>query len=158
MAEHMQEEQSKRIVGREKQAVYIVLNERLSNAMRKGFWFEACMIEYAIMEDRTSSILAHARVKKNAYSKDLKMRPKLRSITAQIEQKHKIVSKKVSPATIAAIGVWIDKRNDAVHRACIRRYSEDEMRELAEEGRELVRAISRDSQKVARLATKVYGE
>ncbi len=43
--------------GYEKQELYARLKGKLKRALAAEFWYEACMIEYAIIEDRTSSIL-----------------------------------------------------------------------------------------------------
>ena len=46
----------------EKYEVYKSMNENLSKAMRAGFYYQAIFIEYAIIEDRCSSVLRHAGV------------------------------------------------------------------------------------------------
>lgn len=140
----------------QKRDTYAVLKANLKKALNQHFWFEACMIEYAIIEDRTSSILLHARIVKNPYEK--KLSNKLSSIEHQIGKRHPIISKKVDPQLISEIKEWKDTRNEAVHRACIHVYDETEMEQIAEQGNELVRRISNDSQKVKKLSEKLYGQ
>ena len=147
-----------RLRGDDKQEVYATLKIRLNSALRSEFWFEACMIEYAIIEDRTSSILDKARVCKDAYSSDRPLKNKLNSIENQIGKKHPIISKKVSGETVSALKSWRERRNDIVHRACNKPYNDSQLKDFALEGKELVRTISNDSQKVTRLAKKLYGE
>ena len=106
------------------------------------------MIEYAIIEDRTASILLHAGVTDKGWEK--KLHNKLNSIEYQIGKGHPIISKKVSADTIQGIREWKDLRNKAVHRACITKYDEETLRALAERGKELMDKISNDSQKVSR--------
>ena len=48
-----------------KQERYALLCEKLNKAIKNEFWMEACMIEYAIIEDRTQSILYHAGIYKD---------------------------------------------------------------------------------------------
>jgi len=141
----------------EKYTTYALLKSKLSRALKGGFWLEACMIEYAIIEDRTSSILQHGGVCKDAYSSAKKLSNKLNSIAMQIGKKHPILSKKVDPNLLESVRVWKDKRNDLVHRACVH-YDEAAAKLLAEEGRLLVEKISNDSRKVSRMAQKLYSE
>ena len=133
----------------EKQERYALLKAKLSRALKNGFWFEALMIEYAIAEDRTSSILFYANVSDNAYSHSKKLSNKLNSIEYQIEKKHPIISKKVSLSLINDIKKWKDSRNELVHRAC-NYYDEESAQVIATEGAILVKNLSNDSAKVTR--------
>ena len=141
----------------EKQERYALLKSKLRIAIEKEFWFEACMIEYAIMEDRTSSILHHAKVCKNAYDSKKTLTNKLCSIELQIGKKHPIISKKVDINTIVAIKEWKDKRNDLVHKSCLV-YDEEKAREIAILGYDIVKSLSNESAKVTRLAKRIYLE
>lgn len=141
----------------EKQERYALLKNKLRIAIEKKFWFEACMIEYAIMEDRTSSILYHAKVCKNSYDPKKTLTNKLCSIELQIGKKHPIISKKVDIKTIVAIKEWKDKRNDLVHKSCLV-YDEEKARDIAILGYNIVKNISNESAKVTRLADKIYLE
>lgn len=141
----------------EKQERYALLKSKLRIAIEKEFWFEACMIEYAIMEDRTSSILYHAKVCKNSYDPKKTLTNKLCSIELQIGKKHPIISKKVDIKTIVAIKEWKDKRNDLVHKSCLV-YDEEKARDIAILGYNIVKNISNESAKVTRLADKIYLE
>lgn len=138
----------------EKQNHYKRLKAKLNKAIKGRFWFEACMIEYAIIEDRTSSILHYAKVCENAYSSSKKLGNKLNSIEHQINIKHEIISKKVNICTINQIKEWKDIRNDLVHRACTL-FDENMAKTIALEGEKLVNAISNDSSKVTRYAKKL---
>ena len=140
------------ITNEEKREVYINLKTRLKKALSGAFWLEACMIEYAIIEDRTASILAHGGITDKGWEK--KLSNKLNSIEHQIGKKHPILSKKVSLENIQAIRVWKDARNEAVHRACIVVYNEEAFHALAEEGKVLMDRLSNDAQKVSRAAQK----
>ena len=144
--------EEKVITNEEKHDTYARLHERLKKALANGFWLEATMIEYAIIEDRTAAILYHAGISENSWDK--KLANKLNAIEHQIGKKHPIISKKVSPALIQEIRGWKDLRNEAVHRACRTIYSEEALQAVAEHGKELVRRISNDSQKVKRAAEK----
>lgn len=140
----------------EKQSAYARLKKRLKIALSYGFWFEACMIEYAIIEDRTRSILYYAGIVKDASSK--KLENKLNSIEHQIGKKHPIIYKKVSPENISAIRKWKEVRNTITHKIFNNPYDEELIKELAIEGEKLVDKISNDAKKVKRLAIKIDNE
>lgn len=140
------------ITNEEKREVYALLKTRLKKAMSAEFWMEACMIEYNIIEDRTASILIHTGISKNASGK--KLSNKLNSIEYQIGEKHPIISAKVSAETIRAIREWKEKRNTAVHKACITRYDEETMQSLAAEGKLLVDQITNESRRVKEAVEK----
>ena len=44
----------------DKYEAYKAMKVNLSKAMRSGFYYQAIFIEYAIIEDRTVSLLRHA--------------------------------------------------------------------------------------------------
>lgn len=128
---------------------YRILKTRLKKAIASEFWLEACMIEYAIIEDRTSSILDHCGVCKNAYDSGKLLANKLRSIENQIGKGHPVMSKKVGPDLIKEIMDWKEERNEIVHRSCNHIYDEDSVKRIAEHGNELVRRLINDSRKVS---------
>lgn len=142
----------KLITNEEKHDVYAKLHERLKKALASGFWLEATMIEYSIIEDRTAAIIYYTGIASKPWEKGLKN--KLGSIKNQITRNHPIISKKVSSAVIDEIRDWRERRNTAVHRACYTLFTEEDFKEMAEEGKELVRKISNDSQKVKRAVEK----
>lgn len=128
---------------------YRVLKSRLKRALNSEFWFEACMIEYAIIEDRTSSILQHGSVCANAYDSNKLLANKLRSIKTQIGKKHPVISKKVDLQLIEGIERWKDERNEIVHRSCNHIYDENAVKEIAIRGNDLTRRLINDSRKVS---------
>ena len=140
------------ITNEERREVYARLKTRLKRALAGEFWLEACMIEYAILEDRTASILFNARVTEKGWEK--KLSNKLNSIEHQIGKQHPLICHRVLPETLEAIRTWKEQRNEAVHRACINAYDENALRILAEEGKRLADRISNESQKVKRAAMK----
>lgn len=142
----------KLITNEEKHDVYAKLHERLKKALASGFWLEATMIEYNIIEDRTAAIIYYTGIASKPWEK--KLANKLNSIEQQIGKKHPVLSKKVSSKTIQEIKDWKTKRNTAVHKACYTLFEEEDFKAIAEEGKELVRKISNDSQKVRRTVEK----
>lgn len=137
------------MTNQEKAEAYSLLKTKLKKALAASFWFEALMIEYAIMEDRTSSILQHGAVCNNAYDPNKSLVNKIRSINLQIGKRHPVISKKVNLKTINEILEWKEARNELVHRACNHIYDESAVRDLALQGNELVRKLINDSRKVS---------
>ena len=137
-----------------KQERYKQLKTKLKKAIQSEFWLEACMIEYAIIEDRTSSILCYSNVCKDPYSSNKKLSNKLNSIELQIGKQHPIISNKVNVDTLEEIKTWKEERNDLVHRSCTL-YNEEKAKEIAILGKKLCDLISNDSQKVSRMAAKI---
>ena len=142
------------ITNEEKRQVYAELKSRLKLALGKEFYFEAVMLEYAIIEDRTASVLFHAGVCKNPYDSEKSLQKKLRSIEQQMAQKNSIIAKKFDGSLVEQIRVWKDDRNTYVHRACINPYDSDSIKELAERGNEIVRNLDNSTRRVKALADK----
>ena len=138
----------------QKADTYRMLKVRLKKALASAFWFEALMIEYAIIEDRTSSILEYGKVCKDPYSANKLLTNKLRSIKLQIEKGHPVLSRKVDSQLIDDILTWKEERNTLVHRSCNSVYSEELAKEIAESGNDLVRRLDNDSRKVRNACRK----
>lgn len=145
------------ITNEEKRQVYAELKSRLKLALGKEFYFEAVMLEYAIIEDRTASVLFHAGVCQNPYDSNKKLSNKLNSIEFQIGKGHPVISKKFDAALIAEIRNWKEERNDFVHRACIRPCDAEELKSLALWGKEIVRNLDNSARRVKALAEKLSG-
>lgn len=141
--------------GYEKQEVYAKLKGKLKRALALEFWFEACMIEYAIIEDRTSSILQHSGSCKDAYREDKLLANKLNSIEHQIGKKNALIIGKVDPKTITELKNWKERRNNLVHRSCNRPYDNEEIKQVALDGKMLVDQLSNQSQKISRASKRM---
>ena len=116
--------------------------KRLSSALNNGFNLEAMFIEYAIMEDRTESILRHAD-KWDAYIKSRKGREpgidsKIRYIQKLAEQKKTIPNKYFSDDLLDRILVWKEDRNRLIHALLKQQLEHNEVTRLAAQGKQLV--------------------
>lgn len=138
----------------QKYETYRLLKLRLKKALVNSFWFEALMIEYAIVEDRTSSILQYAGVCSNAFDPNKMLSNKLNSIRLQIEKGHPILSVKTTTALIDEIKMWKDSRNEIVHRACNHVYDEEKTKNIALVGENLVKRLDNDSRKIRNACKK----
>ena len=117
--------------------------KRLNNALNNGFNLEAMFIEYAIMEDRTESILRHAG-KWEAYMKRRgKNGPTLNSkiiyIQRQMESNRKdLLNRYFSDDLLDRILAWKEDRNRLIHALLKQQLGHNEVTDLASEGKRLV--------------------
>lgn len=120
---------------------------RLNSALKSGFNLEAMFIEYAIMEDRTESILHHAG-KWEDYLKNRKghnptIDSKIRYIQKLAEQKKTLLNKYFSDGLLDQVLAWKDDRNRLIHALLKQKLEHNEIRLLAEEGKQLVDELKR---------------
>ena len=116
--------------------------KRLKSAMNSGFNLEAIFIEYAIMEDRTESILRHAE-KWEAYLKSRKGREpnidsKVKYIQKLAENRKDLLHKYFFDELLDRILAWKEDRNRLIHALLKQQLVHDEIRTLAEQGKQLV--------------------
>lgn len=119
--------------------------KRLKSALEKGFNLEAMFIEYAILEDRTESILRHADMW-DSYLKHRKGRgpnidSKVKYIQKRAENKKDILNKYFSDDLLQRILIWKDERNRLIHALLKQELEHNEVNELAVQGSELVKRL-----------------
>lgn len=119
--------------------------QRLNKALANGFNLEAMFIEYAIMEDRTESVLRHAELW-DAYIKSRKGREptinsKIQYIQKRVTSGNKLLAKYFSDDLLAQILVWKDERNRLIHALLKQQFEHNEISELAAKGNELVKSL-----------------
>ena len=123
--------------------------KRLKSALNNNFNLEAIFIEYAIMEDRTESILRHAE-KWEAYLKSRKGREpsldsKIRYIQKMAEHKKSLPNKYFSDALLASILIWKEERNRLIHALLKQQLEHKIVRTIAEQGKQLVDELRKRS-------------
>ncbi|MBQ8836836.1 MAG: hypothetical protein IJ002_04935 [Clostridia bacterium] len=119
--------------------------KRLNRALDNGFNLEAIFIEYAILEDRTESILRHAE-KWEAYIKHQKGRnvaidSKIKYIIKCAENKKDLLHKYFSDGVLESILVWKEERNRLIHALLKQQLEHKEVSALALQGQELVKLL-----------------
>lgn len=132
--------------------------KRLNKALVNGFNLEAIFIEYAIMEDRTESILRHGGYW-DAYLKKLKGRDpaitsKIRYIQGKANSGDKLLHKHFSDDMLEQIIAWKDERNRLIHALLKQQLAHNEVAELAEQGNELVKELRNRAGKYNRAVDK----
>ena len=124
--------------------------KRLNSALHSGFNLEAMFIEYAILEDRTESILCHAE-KWEAYLKRRgKSGPTLNSkivyIQRQMQSNRKdLLNRYFSDDLLDQILVWKDDRNRLIHALLKQQLKHNEISSLAAKGKQLVDELRKRS-------------
>ena len=146
------------IVNQQKYENYKEQFKRLNRALANGFNLEAMFIEYAILEDRTESILRHAE-QWDAYLKSRKGREpnidsKVKYIQKRAENKKDILHKYFSDDLLARILVWKDERNRLIHALLKQQLAHNEVSVLAAQGNELVKTLRSRSSNYNRAVEK----
>ncbi len=133
------------ITGQQKYLNYREQFKRLNKALVNGFNLEAMFIEYAIMEDRTESVLHHAG-QWDAYLKSRKGRKanidsKIKYIRKRAESRKDVLHRYFSDDLLDEILKWKDDRNRLIHALLKQELEHDEIHQLAEQGNELVKQL-----------------
>ena len=128
--------------------------KRLNRAMDQCFYLEAMFIAYAILEDRTESILRHAE-KWDAYIKSRKghnatIDSKIRYIQKQAEQRKTLMNKYFSDDLLDLVLIWKEERNRMIHALMKQLLTTEELFELAEQGKMLTRQLTNRAENFSR--------
>ncbi len=122
---------------------YTELMEKLNEALKNEFYYEAIFIEYAIIEDRTSSMLKHAKFSQTTYSETLDN--KLNVIKTSPKFKNEYVEKHLTKEFIQRIYNWKKHRNDLIHKLAKEPYSNEFVKKVAIEGNEVLKILKNKS-------------
>ena len=121
--------------------------KRLNRALLNGFNLEAMFIEYAIMEDRTESILHHAEMWENYLKsrkgKDVTIDSKIKYIIKLSENKKDVLHKYFSDDLLKQILDWKNERNRLIHALLKQELAHNEVLDLAEKGNILTKSLKR---------------
>ena len=145
------------ITNEEKRQVYAILKTKLKIAMQQGFYLEALLLEYAIMEDRLTSILRHSGITYlQSNGEEIGIKKKLDKISNAIRSKRLPIYRKVQQDLIDEIMEWKGTRNDLVHKSCQRIFNSVEVKECAKAGNDLVRRLTNAARAVKNVAEKAH--
>lgn len=117
---------------------------RLKRALTQGFNLEAVFIEYAMMEDRLESVLRHTGVWKEPGPGDSypSIYNKIKRVRKLMENKKGLAGKYFTEELLERILLWKDQRNQFIHRMMCKSFGAEELIGIAQEGLELVKALS----------------
>ena len=119
--------------------------KRMNKALANGFNLEAIFIEYALMEDRTESILRHADLW-SAYTNSRKgnmptIDSKIRYIKKHAENKKNPLHKYFSDDLLEQVLIWKEERNRLIHALIKQHLTNEDVIRIAQNGRELTRKV-----------------
>lgn len=125
---------------KEKQSKYALLMKKLDIATKEEFYFEAILIEYAILEDRFASILKHAN--KNIPQG---LQKKINTVlNCQFLNEEKI-KKHLTKRLINDIEQWKSDRNEVIHNLIETTYNNKEIKDIALRGECLAKRLANKS-------------
>lgn len=147
------------ITGQEKYDNYKAQFDRLNKALKNEFYLEAIFIEYAILEDRTESVLHHAGLWE-AYMKGKKIAnigTKLTFIKNKASVKSCTLHPYFSDDLLDLLRDWKNRRNPLIHDLLNQRLGDDDLKNLALEGSKLVRILRTRATRHNRAADEKFG-
>lgn len=135
---------------------YSDLMEKLKKSVEQEFYYESIFIIYAVLEDRTESILKHANIDvKKDNNRSLTLNEKLNKISKENIFEQEYIKKHLSEDLIKQIHDWKNKRNVLIHDLVNVEYNNEEIKELAIEGYNLLKIINNKSTLINRHNDKV---
>lgn len=133
---------SEQITNMEKYENYREQMGRLKKAIGSGFFLEAIFIEYAVMEDRLTSVLIHAGHWTSPPDEHVTIQKKLHLVDKLRENKNNVLIQKYFPSElIASVRDWKDKRNPYIHALLNRKLTTADLEEFAMNGQEIVKKL-----------------
>ena len=119
---------------------------------------EAIFISYAILEDRTESILRHGELwdvyKKSRKGREPNLDSKVKYIQKRAENRKSILHKYFSDELLDQILVWKEDRNRLIHALLKQQLAHNEVQRLAEQGNELAKALRSRARNYNRVADR----
>lgn len=123
--------------------MYKSMNENLTKAMRSEFYYQAIFIEYAIIEDRCTSVLRHAGVKYlDSKGQEIKLSQKLTKMRSNPAFVVPYVRKRITPELLDEITEWKRERDQLIHALAKIPYDHESVKATAITGQELVKMLS----------------
>lgn len=123
----------------EKYENYKILHAKLKKALNAEFYLEATLIIYAIIEDRTNSILISLGVFREDKYKFLAT--KIRKIE-NMRVSNKSLLRIIREELLNNTKKWREKRNKIIHNLAKFDYNDEFIKEVAFEGAQLVKEFS----------------
>jgi len=140
----------------EKNERYSELMLKLKKSVEEEFYYESIFIIYAILEDRTESILKHANIETvGDNNRNLSLKDKLIKIKKDNIFDQDYIKKHLSKDLIKQIHLWKNKRNVLIHDLVNADYDNEEIKKLALDGYELVKKVNNKSTLINKYNDKV---
>lgn len=130
---------------------YKDLMEKLNKSIKNEFFYEAIFIEYAILEDRTESLLRHAKINE----KNSTITLKINKIKTNKIFKDKYINKHLSIELLDKIIKWKNKRNELIHDLIKTKYTNNQIESIVLEGYEIIKKVNNKSTLVNKYLDKI---
>lgn len=136
--------------------------KRLNRALSNGFNLEAIFIEYAIIEDRTESIIRHSGCW-DAYIRCRKghsvtLDSKIRFIQKNAECKKDLMHRYFADNVLEQLLDWKEKRNRLIHALLKQQLGDNDIYDLAVHGNDLVKVLRNKSGNYNRAIERLHNE
>ena len=146
---------AEQITNMEKYENYREQMGRLKKAIEAKFFLEAVFIEYAVMEDRLTSILIHAGHWTAPPDKHISINKKLDFIDKLRENKSNRLIHKYFPSELTeSVREWKNKRNPYIHDLINNKITTADLEELALQGWSIVKKLNSSSTNYKRALQK----
>ena len=131
---------------KQKNEKYANLMDKLKKSVNNEFYYEAIFIEYAILEDRTESLLRHAKLKTiNSNGNNLTLAKKLSVIRTSTRFNKPYIKKNITFELLDRIYKWKNKRNTLMHDLIKCPNNNEQVKNIAIEGYEIVKKMNSKS-------------
>ena len=115
--------------------------KRLNKAIHSNFYLEAMFIAYAIMEDRTESILSYEGNEINS-DRFVSINRKLKRIKQLAERNNSLLARYFSDTLIDEILEWKEERNSLMHALMKQSLTTEDLEIVALKGKDLARKLA----------------
>ncbi len=140
----------------EKRQVYSVLKTKLKIAIQQEFYLEALLLEYAIIEDRLSSVLRATNLSYiRSDGEEISIQKKIDKIRNASISKRFPVYRRVPDGLMTETEEWKEARNALVHKSCSRLFINEEVKQCALHGEKIVRKITNMARNIKRAREKM---
>lgn len=134
------------MTNKEKNIKYANLIDKMNKAIEEEFYFEAILLEYAILEDRTESILRHANLMTiDENGNDLTLNTKIKTIRNNAKFIDPYIKKHLTNDLFKSINEWRIDRNRVIHSLVTESYTNNEIKKLALEGKRIIKIMNNKS-------------
>ena len=122
--------------------------KRLKKALNNQFYLEAIFIEYAIIEDRTKSILRHSNCSCKGKNEGTLFERvnRIKSISTV----GSLPARYFDEVLLDSILAWKNERNDLIHALMKQSLTTEELQEISTEGYKLARTLADKSSNYTR--------
>lgn len=134
------------MTNKQKNEKYANLMDKMKIAIENEFYYEAILIQYAIIEDRTESLLRHAKLMTvDSNGNDLTLNQKLKTIRNNAKFIDPYIKKHLTNDLFKSINEWRIDRNRVIHSLVTESYTNNEIKRLALEGKRIIKILNNKS-------------